>query len=356
MDKHLYCCQNVIQNFHDHIIPVPDDFSVNKSHLFAVSEQDYIDGLKALTDIVRLVYADMIQAPAEYGLPLVEDIEYSPFNPKAAESKNSAHRLIALLNTLARNGELTDGELIVDEKRFSESLKKLKSKYKVSNSKMIMQKLCGFGFTYDNNIFSYPDNRNVIPALYGYMNNVSINCDAAFSLNCFLAAREKPEHQTVIAEYLSGDEREFYKQLNDFMENKGFVIGNEGDYRDFSFSIEYWIDSKDVKRIVRCYTEYGKLCVWLKLHNSDCYDYYTESMTENIKQMFRKKSSCRICKDSCNYRLYRTFEGIAYTDCGYGNWFTVSGYDPDDIEYYKQIILLEAKAVKTNARKKGIKV
>ena len=333
MNKHLYCCQNTLQNFHDHIIPVPDDFNLS--------------GLSELTEIIKSIYADMIQNPAEYGLPLVEDIEYTPFNPKAAESKNSAHRLIALLYTLVQSSKLTDNELIVDDKKFSESLKKLKSKYKVANSKMILQKLRDFGFMC---------NKNIIPALFEYMTNVSLNHEATFSLNCYLTAHDVPDHATVIAQYLSGGEREFFTQLSVFMANEGFVVGTSPDYSEFSYSIEYLIDSKDEKRIIRCYTDNGKLRINLKLHSSDCYDYYTENLPERIKPMFRKESTCKRCKESCTYRLYRTFEGISYTDCGYGNWFTIADYNPDDLEYYKQIILLETKAVKTNARRKEIKV
>lgn len=356
MDKHKYCCQNTIQNFHDHIIPVSDSLEVNSACLYDISRQDFINGLKELTEVIKSVYTDMIKSPSDYGLPLVDDIEYSPFNPKAADSGNSAHRLIALLNTFARNGELTGSELRVDNKKLTEKLKKLKSIHKVTNSKMIFKKLCDFGFIYDNSVLSYPDNNNVIPALYGYMQNVTLNHEAVFSLNCFLAAQNPPAHQAVFAEYLSGTEQEFYKQLNKFMDNEGFVISNVSGYRSFSFSLEYWIDSKDEKRIARFYSDYGKLIVCLKLHNSGCYDYYTEMLPNNIKQMFRKESSCRFCKEPCKIRLYRTFEGVEYTDCGYGNWFNIPVFDPNDIEYYKQIILLEVKAVKTNARKKGVKV
>ena len=358
MENHKYCCQNTMQNLRNHIIPVPDDFNVNPACLSGIEKQDFINGLRELTNIIKSVYADMIQKPAEYGLPLTEDIEYSPANPKAAESKNSSHRLIALLHTLVQCGELSDNGLTVNDKKFSDECKKLKSKNKVVNSKMIFKKLRDFGFTYDNNIFSYLDNNNVIAALYGYMKNIPLRHDAIYSLNYFLAAADLPanHHQTAIAEYLSGKEREFYIQFNEFMVNAQFAVCDEGDYRDFSFSMEYWIDAKNKERIVRCYTNYGRLLVCMKLHSTDCYDYYTENLPENIKQLFRKPSSCRYCVESCGSRLTRTFEGVTYTDCGYGNFFNIIDYDLDDIEYYKQLILLETKAVKTNARKKGVKI
>jgi len=319
---------------------------INPDFLYGLSEDDFIDGLKALTETIKNIYSDIIQNSAEYGLPLIEDIQYSPFNPKAAESKNSSRRLIVLLHSLAQSGELTGSELSVNDKTFSETLKKLKSVYKVANSKMILKKLRDFGFIYDNNILSYPDSDNIIPTLYGYMKNVSLRHDAAFSLNCFLAARDLPVHQIVFAEYLSGDEHEFFRLLNEFMASENFVVGNAPDYRDFSFSIEYITDLKTEKRIMRCYSDFGKLRVNLKLHNSGSYAEYIEKMPESVKQIFRKESSCRFCREPCRMRLYRIFEGMAYTDCGYWNGFDIVCYEPDDIKYYKQIILLEIKSAK----------
>ena len=347
MSKHKYCCQNTTQNFLDHIIPVPDDLKVNPDFLCGLCENDFIKGLKALTETFKNIYADIVQNPAEYGLPLVDDIEYSPFNPKAAESKNSSHRLFALLHTLAQSGELAGGEINVNDNNFNATIKKLKSIHKISNSKMIFKKLRDFGFIYENNILSYPDDENMIPVMYGYMKNVALNHNAAFSLNCFLAAHDVPSHQAVFTEYLSGGEREFFKLLNEFTANENFVVGDAPDYRAFSFSIEYLVDSKTEKRVMRCYSDFGKLRVNLKLHNSGSYIEQIEKMPENVKQIFRKESTCRFCKESCRMRLHRTFEGIEYTDCGYWNGFDIICYEPSEIEYYKQIILLEVKAAKS---------
>ncbi|MDF2542465.1 MAG: hypothetical protein K0S47_2183 [Herbinix sp.] len=356
MSKYLYCCQNTVKNFYDHIIPVPNDFDVNPVFLSGIDKEDFMNGLSDLTIIIRSVYADIIQQPAEYGLPMVEDIEYSSFNPKAADSKNSAHRLITLLHTLVQSGELSDSELIVDNKVFSEKSKKLKSIYKITNYKMILHKLCEFGFIYENNILSFPDNNSIVPILYAYMKNVKLEHTPVFSLNYFLAAVEMPSLPVILAKYISGDERVFAELLCDFLEKEGFIVGSTYPHLDYLFSIEYLIDAKNEKRIARIYSGYGKLLIRLKLHSSDCYDYYLENLPERIKQIFRKESSCCFCKEPCTTRLTRTFEGITYTDCGYGNYFDVVSYDPNDIKYYKQIVSLEVKAEKTSARRKGTKV
>jgi hypothetical protein len=356
MANHLYCCQNTIQNLHDHIIAVPDDFDVNPGCLPGINKADFINGLKELTEIIKSVYADMILNPGEYGLPLVEDIDYSPFNPKAAESKNSSFRLVALLHTLAGNSELTGSDLNVHEKSFSEALKKLKSVFKVANSKMIFNKLRGYGFMYENNIFSFPDNLNVIPALHGYMKNVPLHKPAVFSLNYNFVKHDLPPRPSVFAEYLSGNERDFFVSLSDFLEKENFALGSADDYTIYSYSTEYSINPKTGGYILRCYSDSGKLQIRAKFNNSGSYDYYIDNIPESVKQIFRRESTCRSCNDSCSMKLARSFEGKEYTDCGYNSFFNIDNYDMSDIEYYKQILLLERKAVKSNARKKGIKV
>jgi len=361
MDKHLYCCQNTAQNYLDHIIPVPDDFKIDPDCLYGISKEDFIEGLKGLTVIIKEMYFDMILSPEEYGLPLVEDIEYTPFNPKAAESKKSAARLVATLKALVQCGELSNGEIIVNKKLFSEICKN--KDYKVSNSAMIFKKLSDFGFavggfngkSFDKNSdifsFSYMDDNGITPVLYGFLKDKPLK-DPLLSLNYYWAIKleERPanNHQMIFAEYLSGDEREFYKRFDDCMESEGFVTGSAADYR--YFSIEYVIDTKNEKRIARCHSDYGKLQIHLQLHKSDNYVEYIENLPERIKQMFRKESTCRSCRDNCWLPFHRTFEGVAYTDCGYGNYFDIPCFEPHDIEYYCQIILNEVKVQKS---KKG---
>ena len=144
MNNHKYCCQNTTQNFLNHIIPVPDNINVNPDFLYGISENDFINGLKILTGTLKNIYSDIIQNPAEYGLPLIEDIEYSPFNPKAAESKNSSHRLIACVKSTCYNlckanhkvTVLSDCITSYDKKKIPEML----DYYKNQGSKIISSK------------------------------------------------------------------------------------------------------------------------------------------------------------------------------------------------------------------------
>ena len=363
-DKHFYCCQNRVQNLYDHIIPVPDDFDVNPDCLYGIDKGDFINGLKELTETVKSVYADMIQNPAEYGLPLVEDKHYYPFNPKAAESKNSCYRLMVLLYTMVQNSVLNGSELNVHEKDFTNGLKKLKSVYKVTNSKKIISRLGDFGFVYEKNVFSYPDNPNVIPALYGYMKNVRSK-DAIFSLNYHFATRE-PSRPSVFAGYLSENNREFFLSLSESLLHEGFFLGNGAGYGIYSYKIDYSDTQKKDSYLVRFSAPgLGQLRMQIKLYNSGCYDKYLDTLPEHIKQIFRREATCEACNGQegkgCPMSRPRIFEGKEILDCAShhdfkSSYFVIKSFNPGDAEYYKQLLLLEREAIKTNAQKKGIKV
>lgn len=72
-------------------------------------------------------------------------------------------------------------------------------------------------------------------------------------------------HQPIFAKYLSGEECEFFLLLNDFLMKKDFV--NDSIYSGFNdFWIEYNLKSKCAK-CIRCYSNFGKLLVSLKLSN-----------------------------------------------------------------------------------------
>ena len=358
MSKHLYCCQNMLQNYYDHIIPVPNDFNVNSDCLYGLSKDDFINGLKSLTEILKLLYADAIQNPAEYGLPLVEDIEYKPFNPKAADSGNSAHRIISLLYIIAQCGILDNGRIIVDKKHLSATSPK--SIYKISNASMLYKKFCDYGFEIvgfngkaldkkrDNFVLSYPDDNCITPALYGFMKNTPLQKSALFSLNYFLAIKreELPQNnrQYIFAQYISSAEREFFTQLDEHVIALGLIVGNKGDYDERQFRIEYLLKPNDSKCLVRCYSDFGKLKILLRLRKIDSYVKSLESMPEHIKRIFRADSNCRYCKQNCGYQNKWSFEGATYEMCGYMQYFEIDNFNVNDVVYYNQIISLEVEA------------
>lgn len=346
MPKHQYCCQNTAQNYLDHIISVPDDFNVNPNCLVGITRQEFISGLKTLTDILHDMYEDIIKNPAEYGLPLVDDIVYSPYNPKAGESEHSTNRLITILYILANAGQISEDRIIVDKQLFSELSKaKRPTHFKLSNTKILLKKLCDFGFVYDNFTLSYPDDSNVIHALYGYMKNTPLRRYAIFSMNYYLAIapEDMPSdiQQTIFAEYLSGCERELYVWLNEQYTKSGFnCIGDH-------FSLSYHVTSKEKKRALRCDSKNGKLRIECKLYNVGDYSGLIEKMPERIKNVFRNVKDCSIdnClykRETCICRVDWILDGQNYKACTFEHFFSFQGFEPDDLEFFKQMLSYES--------------
>jgi len=359
---HKYCCQNMLQNYLDHIIPVPKDFNVNPDCLYGLSKAEFIIGLNELTDILKSIYLDMIQSPDEYGLPLVEDIECKPFNPKAADSKNSSHRLISLLHTLVQCGELVENQLVINKKLFSES--KQKPLYKFTKVKMILDKLGDHGFMIEDFnkkagstefSLSYLDSSYIIPVLYGYMKQTPLKKQALFSLNYFLAIKEEERpannHQLIFSEYLSGSEQEFYLRLNEAVLAEGLIFGTSDDYSNISFRREYLINPKDKTRLIGCFSDFGKLKIFLRLRHVDHYADYIETLPERVKQIFQVESNCHFCQESCGYQNKWTLENKTYTMCGYQQYFEIVDYSIDDIKYYSEIVSKEVESSKVKRKK-----
>ena len=366
MERYLFCYQNAAREYFDHIVVVPDDFLVNFNCLCGVDKQEFITGLKALTSVVKEIYDDMIKVPDEYGLPLVEDKKYELFNPKAAESGHSAKRVITLLHVLANCGALENGKIVVNKNDFTVSCKKVASIYKITNSNKILKKLCDFGFVIErfngkgfdktSEIFTFSHIDELIaPVLYGFMNNTPLKKQTLFSLNYNLAIAKSDLSndycQAIFAEYVSGEEREFYKRLDATVEEIGLVIGSADDYNVHSYRIEYVINTKAERRVVRCYSDNGKLRVGLYLRNINTFEDIIETLPEYIKQVFRVKSTCRDCNKSCKLKIAWELEGVCYAVCGYQHYFFIPCGDPNDMEYYKRLIQMEVEAT-TKARKK----
>ena len=288
--KHIYCCQNMSQDILDHIIPVPDDFNVNPNCLYGISKDEFISGLKTLTKTIQSMYTQIVQNPAEYGLPVVEDIRtgsHGGYSAKAGASAQSAFRLVTTLHTLVSCGDYSNNEITVDKKRFTENSKKLGS-FSVANVPMIMKKLCDNGF---------------------------------------------------IASGFNG--KSFDK------------VCSEGDFGYHSYRVGYMLKPKDKSRLIESHSNNGNLQVRMRLRNIDRYVSYLETLPERVKQVFRKESNCRNCQEPCGQRYSWTFEGVTYTVCAFGYWglFDIACYEFDNVEFYKQIIHSEIDAIKNKGRK-----
>jgi len=351
MRGYQYICQNAVQNFLDHFIPIPDNFNVNPGYLYGLSCSEFIQGLRTLTGIISQMYGDMIINPSAYGFPLADYTEQN--TAKIRDAKYSSHRLVTLLHTFVNNGVYSNEKITVASKIFLDACKQLKSAYKITNIGKILSKMCDFGFTVDGfngknldkkktEFVLYHKDRNVIAALYGYMLNKPLS-ESMFSINYHIVLPSADLSDSfchkIFAEYLSGDERDFYIHFYESLKDNEAII-----YEFNGFSVYYRLNLKSRRYVAQCYSANGKLRIDLILRLINHYSGKVVDYPETIKTLFRKKSDCFSCNESCKNKLIRVFEGEEYIDCGCKCNFAINSYQADDIEFYRRIILLEADA------------
>ncbi len=358
MKPHIYCCQNTAQNFLDHMIEVPNDFMVNKDCLIGIEKEGFIQGLQELTEFIKNIYTDMISDPSGFGFSLIEDIEYKPFNPKAAESKNSSNRFMLLLYLFVKCGTYENGVITVNKSLFSSACKV----HKLSNASKIMNKLNQFGLIIDgynerkSDLFTidYPDRNLFLNALYGYMKNIAdLNeniRDSFFAFHYYLAAEQDTlpinNRFLTFTKYFKREEKEFLLSLDKALSDMDLFGEINKGYRYLYEYAKKLSKSQEPIIFLRCFSEYGKLNIFIKCNFLDRYIDFIYTLPEHIKQIFNIESNCRFCKDNCNARRKYEFEERLIITCGYLFSFNFKDYNPNDISYYIQIINQELDARK----------
>lgn len=297
----------------------------------------------------------MIQNPVEYGFPLIDDTLTSPPHPKLGDSTHAPNRLITVLYLLMHSGELNNDFVPVNKQKFSEMLKEKRAVYfKTTNYKIILQKLCDFGFIFDNFNFSYPDDNNVVRVLYGYMKNVQLNRDSLMSLNYYLCAlpATQPDNikQIMFAEYLSGVDKEFYIWLNETYMKAGFYCPG-GDFR-----LSYHVNPKEKKRALDCFSHNGKLWVVCKLYHVSEYEKIIDDMPDRIKNVFKCVKDCCVenClykRDTCIARVDYTIDGQFYKACTYEKFYHFGDFQPEDMEFFKTVFSIETEKQQQSAKR-----
>lgn len=368
-----YCCQNAVLSLLEHMIPIPDTFPVNPACLLATgaNESDFINGLKKLTNILRAVYLDMAENPKAYGLPLVEDIHYPKFNPKARDSMNASKRFSLMLMNLAQAGAYTGDAIEVSIDDFNARNKALKSKDKMANVPMLLSRMNDFGFVFegfDGKRFTpgassfavmFPDSPDVLQALKGYM-QVAHNGYDLYPLLYSVAMdpEKRPDDQCAkdFAEFLRGDDKAFFQAFHPLMAELGLYFKPSGSYAYAFVYLEpgkkkYNTDDGYYARFFSVQDSHeNRRGVAIRLRSIAEYAKQMESMPERVKAHFAK-TTCSHCSAECPMRIGWSLDGQAYETCSYWN-HNLSGLIAQDAPYIAELVKLERAYSKKGKRRK----
>ncbi|MCL2065426.1 MAG: hypothetical protein FWG98_13795 [Candidatus Cloacimonetes bacterium] len=367
--KYKYHCQHQAEEFAHRIIPVPENYPLQKG-----LPNDFREHFVKLTEFARDFYLDMSKAPEEYGLLLV---------PIESEDKNlifqSYKKLCRYANTLERLaicGELKNNQLIINTERFVNILRKWIGYHSspVVKYELILSKLQDFGFVISDfsgkpftkkiEFFTvdYPDYPDMIDALKLYcdcweklrqdISQIIFQpgefqhhyCRFDYKITADIAAI--PIQQWIIDEC---DYNCYPQNIKDFV--LAFYDYSQ-QYKGLKFDWSYHFKSK---RITAMYTEatrpalyhLGKENIYLslKLKNLDKYMDYIYTLPDTVQSKFAK-SYCMFCNEKetvdkpCKYRQKWTYEGQEQVGCSY--WcFYFNDFDIELVPVYWKLLEME---------------
>lgn len=152
----------------------PDEFPIHDVYTAACTREELKRGLEELREIFIRCYEDILADPADMLLPTYDMNEYGYFSKEARTSREESYKYSKVFYVLGYSGELNpNGELFIPSDKLKEQCKSLK----ITNAGAFLGKLKNYGFTADglsngriksNTVItvSYPDNKNVMAALY----------------------------------------------------------------------------------------------------------------------------------------------------------------------------------------------
>ncbi len=156
------------------LISYPNEYPIHDVYKTICTKEELESGFEELHEILMHCYDDILSDPAGMLLPLYDMNEYDYFSKEARASREESYKYAKVFYVLGYSGELKQsGELCIQADKLKEQCKALK----ITNIGGFLNKLGNYGIIAEGLVngkiksntditISYPDNRNVITALY----------------------------------------------------------------------------------------------------------------------------------------------------------------------------------------------
>lgn len=156
------------------LISYPNEFPIHDVYKTICTHEELKGGFKGLHEIFAHYYNDILSDPAGMLLPIYDMNEYGYFSKEARTSREESYKYAKVFYVLGYSGELKhNGELCIQADKLKEQCKALK----ITNIGAFLNKLGSYGIVAEglangkiksntSITVSYPDNKNVIIALY----------------------------------------------------------------------------------------------------------------------------------------------------------------------------------------------
>ncbi len=156
------------------LMSYPNEFTIHDVYKTICTHEELKRGFEELYEILMHCYEDILNDPASMLLPIYDMNEYGYFSKEARASREESYKYAKIFYVLGYSGELNqNGKLCIQVDKLKEQCKALK----ITNINAFLNILSNYGIVAEglingkiksntNITISFPDNKNVIIALY----------------------------------------------------------------------------------------------------------------------------------------------------------------------------------------------
>jgi len=357
-----YYAQIIAGNYLKNITAEPCSINVDGKFLHGLSIDEFAEGFVSLLALVRRLYSDIANNPADFGITLkeIEDIDakttdYTNSNAGFLRVPNLLY-ILGLSSTLESNGALAVdcGSLLANAKAL-----------KITGLPILLAKLREYGFDVSDFGKSpkagetlsviYIDNRYLTVALKSMADALSeltkgdlrnSKNDYFYMMHPALLEGEsvKEPKLTIDSIYNILDEvqRGYADTLHKSVENVTKLSIRKGQLMRNDWTCTY-TNKKTKKVLMSLQVSQDKLSAKLNLQNINQYIPVVAEMPEKIQNVIVSGGwECGSCNPRCSGGFAFEIDGKAYNKCHCGS-FVFGDFSSEDIPFYQRLIEIEMK-------------
>lgn len=315
------------------LISYPNEFPIHDVYKSMCTQEELKKGFKELHEIFTHCYEDILNDPADMLLPTYDMNEYDYFSKEARTSREESYKYAKVFYVLGYSGEWKqNGELCIQSDKLKEQCKALK----ITNIGAFLNKLGNYGIITEGPVngkiksstditVSYPDNKNVITALYilaAKANNtdrfkdfcrlnykllesdwdtVEYGCGVDHLSDVFPSEQDRKTAQLIHDELMK---RNYCYNFQDWNEGPQIRYYKKESDRNRNTNADFWLTSMD--------TEFR---FYFRIKNMDKVLGYIENCPESVINNFT------VSDNGCANRISgKCASGISYQLCGSTIW------------------------------------
>lgn len=330
-----YYIQRIARKELNKIVEVPDGFEVSDKLLTEIDRSKFISAVKALHEVFKNIYKDVIIRPELYGIVCYE---IGSDEKKLKNTANYFSKMVRMLTMMFQEVSETKDSLSID-------VEKMKS-FKCRKLEYVLERLSEQGFVFEGLENGYDlKNINTIKIFYPSNPNVFRVLKVCGGLSCLdyttLSDNKKLKEQSIdfIYNSLTSD---FSKKMLDILHEK--FLNNNFQYK-IKHKIRYGLKNKK-EFLFFIVNKSGGVDLKIRLNHLEKYQHLIDECSEKVKNSIIKSKDCTHCNycGVCTTQIVIKYQDTTYTKCNPHWWwvnFVFNDVDENDFDSIMKLVNAE---------------